>query len=110
MNRSLIAAAVAAFGFCVHATEAPSSQRALLDRYCISCHNQKAKTGGLTLEQLDVDHPAAHAETWEKVVRKVRAGMMPPAGMPRPDRSALSAFAAKLEEDLDKAAVGRSNP
>ena len=60
--------------------------RALLDQYCVTCHNEKLKTGGLELDKLDYDQVGVHAETWEKVVRKVRAGMMPPAGARRPDR------------------------
>ena len=78
------------------AVAAPSPQRALLDKYCVTCHNNRLKTGGLTVESLDLRHPAAGGdvalETWEKVVRKVRVGMMPPPGMPSPsdaERSAL---------------------
>ena len=94
----------------LHAQPSPSPQRALLDRYCVGCHNQKAKTAGLMLDQLDVSHPGENAETWEKVVRKVRAGMMPPSGAPRPDRAQLDAFAAKLETELDHTAAQRPNP
>ena len=56
-----------------------------LRRYCISCHNERLHTAGLTLEGLDSNHPASNSETWEKVVRKLRTGSMPPAGAPRPD-------------------------
>ncbi|HEX5230182.1 MAG TPA: DUF1592 domain-containing protein [Bryobacteraceae bacterium] len=86
------------------------SEQALLDRYCIGCHNQKLRTGGLAIDKLDLTHPGNDAETWEKVVRKIRAGMMPPAGMPRPDRAALDTFAAKLEAGLDTAAAAKPNP
>lgn len=58
--------------------QSPSPQRALVNQYCVICHNQKAKTAGLMLDTLDVDHPGEHAEAWEKVVRKLRGGMMPP--------------------------------
>ena len=53
-----------------------SSQQALLNQYCLTCHNDRAKTGGLTLENLDVDRPVAQAEVWEKAIRKLRAGLM----------------------------------
>ena len=61
------------------------SQRAVLDQYCVTCHNQKLKTAGLMLDKLDLAQVGEHAEQWEKVVRKLRAGMMPPAGLPRPE-------------------------
>src|SRR6185437_777320 len=67
----------------------PASQRALLDKYCVTCHNQKLKTAGLTLDKLDVAHVADGAESWEKVVRKLHGGTMPPLGMPRPDQATI---------------------
>jgi len=82
---------------------AHAQDKALLDRYCITCHNEKLKTGGLMLDKLDVSRPGDSPETWEKVVRKVRAGMMPPSGAPRPDRAALDGFAGTLETALDRA-------
>ena len=90
--------------------QTPSPDQALLERYCITCHNQKAKTGGLMLDTLDVAHPGANAATWEKAVLKIRAGLMPPGGMPRPDRPTLVAFASKLEAALDAAARLKPNP
>src|SRR4051812_18405926 len=66
-----------------HAVPAPPST-AFLDTYCITCHNQKLKTGGLELDGLDPSNPGPNAEVWEKVVVKLRAGLMPPSGMPRP--------------------------
>jgi hypothetical protein len=89
---------------------APSSQKALLTEYCVTCHNDKAKTGGLTLEQLDIDHPETNAEAWEKVIRKLRAGMMPPAGMPRPDRTTYETFRHTLETAIDRSAKTNPNP
>src|SRR6266496_6290562 len=62
------------------------------------------------LDKLDLEDVGAQAETWEKVARKVRAGLMPPSGAPRPQRAALAAFAQAVEQDLDRAAVGASNP
>jgi len=87
-----------------------SPQRALLDRYCVGCHNERLKTAGLTLDALDVGRVGDGADAWEKVVRKVRMGMMPPAGRPRPDNAAMEALAAWLEKELDRAAVARPNP
>jgi len=84
--------------------------RALLDRYCIGCHNEKVRSAGLTIDKLDLAHPGNDAATWEKVVRKIRAGMMPPSGMPRPDRAKLDAFATQLETELDRAAAAKPNP
>jgi Protein of unknown function (DUF1592)/Protein of unknown function (DUF1588)/Protein of unknown function (DUF1585)/Protein of unknown function (DUF1595)/Protein of unknown function (DUF1587)/Planctomycete cytochrome C len=106
--------AVLATGFLLMPTigqnRIPSSQRALLTEYCLTCHNDRAKTGGLTLEQLDIDHPEANPEVWEKVVRKLRAGMMPPTGMPRPDRTTYETFRHTIEDSIDRAAKENSNP
>ncbi|HEY1305988.1 MAG TPA: DUF1592 domain-containing protein [Vicinamibacterales bacterium] len=86
------------------------ADQALVEKYCVTCHNDRTKTGNLTLTGLDVAQPGEHAETWEKVVRKVRAGLMPPSGMPRPDRAALDAFAGRLEASLDRHAAAHPNP
>jgi hypothetical protein len=75
--------------------------------YCQTCHNDRLKTGGLSLEGLPLD---GNAETWEKVIRRVRAGMMPPAGAKRPERSALDAFAGSIETAIDRAAAANPNP
>jgi len=87
-----------------------SAQRQVLTQYCLTCHSDKAKTGGLTLEQLDIDHPEADPEVWEKVIRKLRAGMMPPTGTPRPERAALETFRRTIETSLDRAALAKPNP
>ncbi len=89
---------------------AAAQDRALVDRYCVVCHNEKTRSGGFAIDKLNLAHPGENAEAWEKVARKVRAGMMPPAGMPRPDRATLDAFAAKLETALDQAAAAKPNP
>jgi mono/diheme cytochrome c family protein len=92
-------------------TPAPTvPQRALLDKYCATCHNEKLKTGGLSLQAADVAKPPAGAETWEKVIRKLRVGAMPPQGMPRPDKPAADAFATYLETSIDRAALAKPNP
>ncbi len=72
-----------------------------LDQYCFDCHNKSTRSGGLALDSLDTSRLADRAETWEKVVRKLRAGMMPPVGYPRPDAAAYEAFIQALETELD---------
>ncbi len=62
----------------------PAPPREVLDKYCVTCHNQRLKTAGLTLDTADVSNVAGNAEVWEKVIRKLRAGAMPP-GAARPD-------------------------
>jgi hypothetical protein len=81
------------------------SHAALVERYCLTCHNSRARTGGLTLEDVPLSDIPAHGEVWEKVIRKVRAGMMPPAGMPRPDAATLGGFVTHLETTLDRAVL-----
>ena len=86
------------------------NERELVQKYCVTCHSDRAKTGGLTLESLDPKNTGAHAEVWEKVVRKIRGGMMPPQGVPRPDPATLEAFAVTLENSLDQQALRQPNP
>jgi cytochrome c5 len=78
-----------------------ASERALLDKYCVTCHNQRLQTAGLLLDKLDPASMHDHAEVWEKVVRKLRAGMMPPAGMPRPDAAVFESMVSFMEKELD---------
>ena len=85
-----------------------SPERQLLDRYCVSCHNDNRRIAGLALDTMDVTSVGDGAEVWEKVVRKLRAGMMPPAGRPRPDRESYVRLTSYLETELDQAA--RANP
>ena len=92
------------------ATPAPPLDRTLIDKYCISCHNQRLKTGGLTLDAVNMSRVDSDAETWEKVIRKLRAGMMPPAGRPRPDKATADRFVAGLEAHIDRAAAVDPNP
>ena len=102
-----------------------TSYRALLDRYCVTCHNERLVTGrggapsplvgqlravGLTLDTLDLAAVGEHPEAWEKVVRKLRGGMMPPAGRPRPDEAGTLDFVTWLETELDSAAAARPDP
>jgi len=86
------------------------SRPPVIDQYCVSCHNDKLKTGNLSLEQISLDRAGADAETLEKVIRKVRAGLMPPAGAKRPDRATLDAFAGSIENAIDRAAAANPNP
>ena len=90
--------------------EPTSPQRALLDTYCVTCHNQERQTAELTLDTLDVAQIGERADVWEKVVRKLRAGEMPPAGRPRPDTAAYDSFRLWVEAELDRAAAARPNP
>ncbi|HEY2382855.1 MAG TPA: DUF1592 domain-containing protein [Terriglobia bacterium] len=90
--------------------EAQGPQQQLVTKYCVGCHNDRAKTGGLSLEKLDADHPYENAETWEKAIRKLRAGLMPPSGAQRPDRATLEAFRGTLENAIDTASLQHKNP
>jgi len=78
-----------------------ADQRKLIDRYCIGCHSVKDHAGGLTLEGADLAQVARDPRTWEKVIRELRAGMMPPPGEPRPDFAAEQALRASLEDAID---------
>ncbi len=89
---------------------ASSPYRSLLDQYCVTCHNERLKTAGLMLDKLDINHVGASAETWEKVIRKLRGGMMPPQGRPRPANADLDKFAGWLESSIDKTAAGNADP
>src|SRR5215831_9342659 len=79
-------------------------QRVLLDKYCVTCHNQRARTGGLALDTLDVAHVNAQPAVWEAVVRKLRTGAMPPQGMPRPGDADVASLTSWLTEELDRTA------
>jgi len=112
MRRTLIAAAL-----CIAAPAAtggqgspPPAPRAVFDKYCVTCHNQRLKTAGLALDALDLAQVGERAEVWEKVVRKIRTGAMPPAGRPRPDKSLADGAASWLEESLDRFAAEHPNP
>jgi hypothetical protein len=91
-------------------TQTTSTTAAVVTRYCAGCHNERARTGGLTLTTLDFANIPADAEVWEKVIRKVRTGMMPPAGVPHPDAATRAAFVSSLSTTLDRAAATKPNP
>ena len=92
------------------ASDTSSGHRALLNRYCFGCHNQRLKTAGLALDTLDLGNVAGESVVWEKVVWKLRGGIMPPVGRPRPDHQAIDEFASFLEGELDRAAGAQPNP
>ncbi len=79
------------------------SRQVFLDRYCVTCHNQQAHVANLILQKSDPDHPGSDPAIWEKVIRKVEGGEMPPAGLPRGDEASLKMFTAGLVNDLDLA-------
>ena len=83
----------------------PAVDAAFLKQYCLTCHNARTKAGELVLEGHDLTTIKSEAETWEKVVKKIRTGMMPPSGAPRPTRAALDSFARSLETHLDSGAL-----
>ena len=99
------------------AAQTPASQpsgplppRALLDTYCVTCHNQRTKTAELTFDTMDLAKLPEHADVWEKTVRKLRGGMMPPPGVRRPDQASVDAMVSWLERSLDEAAAAHPNP
>ncbi len=87
-----------------------ASTRALLDRYCVTCHNERLKTAGLSLAAADVARLGDAADVWEKVAVKLHTGNMPPPGAPRPDGAATGAVVSWLETSLDQLAAERPNP
>jgi mono/diheme cytochrome c family protein len=98
-------------------TAAPQNQsntvaapRAVFDKYCVTCHNEKLRTAGLALNTLDVSNPGANAQIWERVIGKLRAGSMPPQGNPRPDRETYRSVASWLENEIDRAWTAKPYP
>jgi Protein of unknown function (DUF1592)/Protein of unknown function (DUF1588)/Protein of unknown function (DUF1585)/Protein of unknown function (DUF1587)/Protein of unknown function (DUF1595)/Cytochrome C oxidase, cbb3-type, subunit III len=93
------------------AAQSPTlNQRQFLDHYCVTCHNDRLQTGTLSLEHADVFRPDAQPEIWEKVIRKLRTGVMPPANMPQPPQADRQAMAAWLENSIDVAWIAKPNP
>ncbi len=94
-------------------TPAGAGPRAVLDQYCVTCHSDNLHARGtvpVSLQSVDLTDIPAGAELWEKVIRKLRTGSMPPAGRPRPDAAILSELASELEHSIDSAAAERPNP
>ncbi|HJN42993.1 MAG TPA: DUF1592 domain-containing protein [Vicinamibacterales bacterium] len=92
------------------ATPPAASSRALLDQYCVTCHSDRLETAGLSLEQLDTADVHEGAEIWEKVIRKLRTGSMPPSTRPQPPAEERGALVSWLETSLDQAAQASPNP
>ncbi len=90
--------------------QALSPERVLVNQYCVACHNSKLRTAGLALDAISAKDVNQHPEEWEKVVRKLRARYMPPAGLPRPEERTYAAVVASLETSLDRAAATKPNP
>jgi mono/diheme cytochrome c family protein len=108
---------VSLYGVHASARQTPSAPattvgapQAMLDKYCLSCHNQRLRTAGLALDSLDATQPGANADAWERVVAKLRSGSMPPPGRPRPDPATYHAVAGWLETKLDRAWASKPNP
>src|SRR5262249_46919112 len=107
---ALTGASLTAFPQSSPAAAASTSSRALVDQYCVACHNDRLKTGNLSLEKIDTSRVGDSADVWEKVLQKVKTGAMPPVGRPRPDRTTAESFTSWLETSLDTAAAARPNP
>ena len=101
--------AIALSGPRASARQAPNAP-SLVAKYCIGCHNERTRTGGLALDRLDAANPGSHAEIWETVVEKLRAGSMPPPGRPRPDAATYLAAADEIERALDRTWAARPDP
>ena len=91
-------------------TSAVADRQAVLTKYCFMCHNEKLKSGGLALSTLDLANLGKNPEKWEKVVRKLRTGAMPPGKMPRPDKATTETIVSGIESELDQAALDNPNP
>jgi mono/diheme cytochrome c family protein len=88
----------------------PNPARELVNKYCVSCHNEKLKTAGLALDRIDAENPYNSQEPWEKVIVKLRSRAMPPPKLPRPDNATYDKVAAYLESEIDRAAAAHANP
>ena len=84
--------------------------RALVDKYCSGCHNDRVKAGGLALNNVATQGISQNTAVWEKVVRKLRARYMPPVGLPRPDESTYESVVSSLESSLDRIAAAKPDP
>src|SRR5262249_19602971 len=87
-----------------------AAHQPVLQKYCFGCHNERTKSGNLTLDNLDLAHVADNAEVWEKVIRKLRAGVMPPRTAPHPDSDTYRRLISSLENEIDRVAALRPDP
>src|SRR4051795_1448033 len=101
MKRMVLLCCVLLVVFAPSMKSEPTSRDAIVKQYCLQCHNSKLKSGSLTLEGIPADDPAGHADVWERVVRKLQAGEMPPPKMPRPNATIVRDFTSGLLSDLD---------
>jgi hypothetical protein len=92
------------------AAASTADPRVFLNTYCVSCHNQKLRTAQLALDTLDPANPGADAERWERVIAKLRAGSMPPPGIPRPVPAIYHVVASSLEDAIDRVWAANPNP
>jgi mono/diheme cytochrome c family protein len=113
----LAAAALAVIAGVAHSQQAPAkpaspadAHRQLINTYCIGCHSARLKTGNLVLEGLSLDKVAENAVIWEKVIRKLNGGQMPPQGMPRPNAGSSQALAQYLATSLDRTLATNADP
>src|SRR2546425_1942154 len=109
--------AAGGFMFTLEAQQPPAglalpadAPRDVINRYCVSCHNDRLKRGGLALDIVAAHEVGQNPDVWEKVLRKVRARQMPPIGLPRPDEATYDAAIVSLETSLDRAAATHPNP
>jgi mono/diheme cytochrome c family protein len=124
VSRCVCVAVIASGALCLRADDPPAAKstpatteaarapeaKAVIQQYCLGCHNAKLKTAGLLLDTADIQHIESAPDLWEKVARKLRTGEMPPAGRPRPDPATYRAVTLELESALDAAAAKRPNP
>ena len=97
-------------GEATQASAAAASQRAVVEQYCVTCHNERMRAGQLSLDALAMADVGEDAEVWERVIQKLRGGMMPPPGAPRPDTATYRGLVSWLETSLDRAADAHPNP
>jgi mono/diheme cytochrome c family protein len=89
--------------------DSSSPVRPVVQKYCAGCHNERLHTAGLVLDKLDMEHVAPDQAVWERVIKKMRAGTMPPAGMPRPDQATYHSIVSYLETEIDRYAATHPN-
>jgi hypothetical protein len=109
-NWAVVVIACTIWGGPLAAAPTPAAERALLDQYCVTCHNEKTKADNFSLEREDINTVGDHPEVWERVIRKLRAGMMPPPGMPRPPLAKYEELRDWLEAQIDQKAAAHPNP